>query len=241
MKKTYHTPILLLLLLLNFSKSNAQVDSVLVSNVEFNNAKYNNPHAGSGFLLEYKNKIYAITAKHVLFFAKTDSMKTVSFNGDLKLWEFNSKVLPNKKIIAGKLINENSNELIEMPPKGDWLIFETNKNIPKNVAIYQLREDPLKLGEEVYFLGYPYKSKKSINIKGTYIGLTKDNNLRLNVPKSTYNGCSGGPVLDKQGKLVGLVSMGYFNEKENKMIFEPASLGYFIKTIESYIDTKHKL
>ena len=50
------------------------------------------------------------------------------------------------------------------------------------------------------------------------------------MPKGTYNGCSGGPVLDSEGKLVGIVSMGYFNEKENKMIFEPASLDYF-KTV----------
>ncbi len=221
------------LILITSSMCCAQIDSVLISDVKFKNSKYDNPHAGSGFLLEYKNKTYAVTAKHVLFFAKTDSMKTVSFGDDLKSWEFSSKASPNKKILAGKLLNENTNELIEMPPKGDWLIFEIEGNRPRDIAIYSLRDKPLNINEDVYFLGYPYKSTQPIHIKGTFIGLTEDNNLRLDVSKGTYNGCSGGPVLDSQGKLVGLVSMGYFNAKENIMIFEPASLEYFKQVISN--------
>lgn len=221
-----------LLFLFGAITSNAQIDSVLISNVKFKDSTYNNLHAGSGFLLKYKNKIYGITAKHVLFFAKTDSMKTISFDGDLKSWEFVSKTSPHKKVLAGKLINEDSNEIIEMPPKGDWLIFDIEGDIPKDITIYSLREESLKVDENVYFLGYPYKATEPVNVKGTYIGLTKDNNLRLDVPKGKYNGCSGGPVLDSQGKLVGIVSMGFFNKKENKMIFEPASLDYFKEVID---------
>jgi len=217
--------------LLGITFCNAQIDSVLISNAKFKNSKFNNTHAGSGFLLQYKNKMYGITAKHVLFFAKTDSMKTVSFGNALKSWEFVSKTSPNKKVLAGKLINEDPNEILEMPPKGDWLIFEIEGNVPRDIAVYSVREQPLGIDEEVYFLGYPNKTKQSVNIKGKYIGLTKDNNLRLNVPKGTYNGCSGGPVLDSQGKLIGIVSMGYFNKKENKMLFEPASLDYFKEII----------
>lgn len=88
----------------------AQTDSVLVSNVKFKNLKYDNPHAGSGFLLKYKNKIYGCTAKHVLFFAKTDNMRTISFGNDLKSWNFQSKINPDRKVLAGRLINENISE-----------------------------------------------------------------------------------------------------------------------------------
>jgi len=219
------------LFLLGVLFSNAQIDSVLISNAKFKNTKFNNAHAGSGFLLQYKNKMYGITAKHVLFFAKTDSMKTVSFGNALKSWEFISKTSPNKRILAGKLINEAPNEILEMPPKGDWLIFEIVGSAPKGIAVYSLRDEPLKKGENVCFLGYPYKTTKSINIKGTFIGLNKDNNLRLDVPKGVYHGCSGGPVLDSKGKLVGIVSMGYYDKKEDKQIFEPASLDYFKEVI----------
>ena len=218
-------------LLFGITTSNAQVDSVFVCDVKFKNSKFDNSHAGSGFLLKYKDKVYGITAKHVLFFAKTDSMNTISFGEDLKSWNFSSKTQQDKVIKAGKLINEDTNEKLEMPPKGDWLIFEVEGDIPKDVVLYSIRDRPLKIGDKVHFLGYPYKSVEPVNVKGEYIGLTNDNNLRLDVPKGNYNGCSGGPVLDSEGKLVGIVSMGYFNEKENKMIFEPASLEYFKEVI----------
>jgi hypothetical protein len=91
----------------------------------------------------------------------------------------------------------------------------------------------LIIGEEVRFLGYPYENDKAISVQGTFIGFTTENNLKLDVPKGNYDGCSGGPVLDTNGKVVGIVSMGYFNQKEQKMIFEPASLDYFKQIIKS--------
>lgn len=208
----------------------AQQDSVLVCNVKFKDSKFNNPHAGSGFLLKHNEKIYGITAKHVLFFAKTDSMKSIDFGNALKSWTFQSKST-NNSIKASKLINQNPNEAIEMPPKGDWLIFEVTAPIPDDVVVYQIREKPLEIGEKFEFLGVPYKREKAICVQGNFIGFTPDKNLKLKVPNGNYGGCSGGPVLDSEGKLVGIVSMGYFNKKENQYIFEPASLDYFKQVI----------
>ena len=227
MKKIIST----LLFIFVFNSVFSQVDSVFISNAQFKNAKFNNSHAGSGFLLEYKNKVYGITAKHVLFFAKTDSMKTISFNGQLKSWNFTSKTNPSINISLGNLINVHPKKKLVMPPKGDWLIFKTKQNFFKNTVVFSLRKTPLKINEPVSFLGYPYKSKKPIRVHGKFIGYTKDGNLRLDVPNGIYNGCSGGPVFDVNGKIVGIVSMGYFNKNTNTMVFEPASTNYFKKII----------
>ena len=221
------------LFLLSVTAMFSQTDSVFVSTVKFNNPVFDNSHAGSGFFLSYKGSVYGVTAKHVLFFAKTDGMNTISFNGQLKSWSFTSKYNSKRDFRLGKLINENPNEKLEMPPKGDWLIFKTNHSISKNSVVYSLRDTPLKINEIVSFLGIPYKNKKAIRITGRFIGFTKEGNLRLDVPKGTYNGCSGGPVIDSAGKIVGIVSMGYYNNKTKKMVFEPASTNYFKNTIEN--------
>jgi V8-like Glu-specific endopeptidase len=221
----------LCLILFQFSLCFAQRDSVLVCDVAFKDSAFNNPHAGSGFILKQKDKLYGITAKHVLFFAKTDSMKTISFDKQLKSWEFKSKQNDKVSVLAGKLINEDPNEAIEMPPKGDWLIFEIESNIGQNIAVYEVREKPLTIGEKVRFFGYPYKNEQAVSVQGSFIGFTTENNLKLDVSKGNYGGCSGGPVLDANDKLVGIVSMGYFNQKEQKMIFELASLDYFKQII----------
>lgn len=221
------TIVLLLLFLLVFEWSAAQRDSVLVCDVKFKTSKYDNGHAGSGFLVKYHNKVFVCTAKHVLFFAKTDLMKTISLGDDLVSWSFVSKKNPNVKVSAGELINEDKTELLVMPPKGDWLVFATNAEIPRGIHLFDVRADTLEIGERLYFMGYPYGSKSPIKVEGRFQGYTQTGNLSLDVPTGTYGGCSGSPVFDQHGLLVGLVSMGYVDQETNAMVFEPASTDYF--------------
>ncbi|NYJ28634.1 serine protease [Allomuricauda sp. ARW1Y1] len=225
------TIVAFLLCLLVSKWAMAQQDSVLVCDVRFKSAKFDNGHAGSGFLLKYKNQIYACTAKHVLFFAKTDAMKTISFGDDLESWSFVSKSNPKIKISAGKLINEDSAEPLAMPPNGDWLVFDTHTEVPSGIHLFEIRSNVLKVGERLYFMGYPYGSNHPVRVEGAFKGYTEAGNLSLDVPKGTYNGCSGGPVFDNQGQLVGLVSLGYIDQKTDTMVFEPASTEYFKKII----------
>ncbi len=94
--------LLFLVSISNLSFGQSKIDSVFLNDVKFKNSKFDNPHAGSSFLVRYKRKIYACTAKHVLLFAKTDSMKTVSFGDELTSWKLTSKVNSNTKIATGK-------------------------------------------------------------------------------------------------------------------------------------------
>lgn len=224
---------MLLVFSLLFRTANAQEDSVWVCDVKFNDSQFNNTHAGSGFLLKYGKEVYGITAKHVLFFAKTESMKTISFGDELKSWTLRSVNSSSNNIELGKLINEDKEEAIAMPPKGDWLVFEIKEALPKTAKVHLMRETPLQVGEEVFFMGFPYNEEKPVKVKGRFTGLTADGNLSLDIPQGKYGGCSGGPVVDKKGELVGIVSMGYFNKELNKQIFEPASLEYFKEVIEA--------
>lgn len=211
----------------NLSPNN---EKVFVCKVSFKDSQFDNEHAGSGFFIKYKGQVYGVTAKHVLFFAKTDSMNSVDFGDELLSWKFSSRSDSTLSIKAGKLINSNPAETLAGQLQGDWLIFEINQPLPDQVYVHELRDTPLEMGEPLSFMGFPYKSEhpeKPLRINGTFESPKDTYSFNMNVPRGEYFGCSGGPVIDSENKVVGLVSMGYYNEQESKMIFEPASVNYF--------------
>ena len=195
---------------------------------------YNHNPTDIGISLNPSEKRLAFENQNLYIFVNKDSKKAISFDNDLKSWEFVSKRNEKSKALAGKLINENKGKAITMPPKGDWSVFEIKSDIHKGIITYSLLERPLKKGEKVRFLGYPFNTTVSVNREASFLGLIKEDNFSLDVSKGNYSGCSGGPVLDTNDKVLGLVAMGYFNEKENNMVFAPAPLEYFKTVIKHY-------
>lgn len=234
----------LLILLLNLIPSHSIngnlyqkqiVHEVFVCQVNFKDSQYNNAHAGSGFFISYRGSVYGVTAKHVLYFAKTESMDAVDFKGDLKSWEFVSPADSSVKIRAGNLLNKNSEELLSSPIKGDWLIFEIEDELPENIHVFEVSESEPIQGEELSFSGFPYESEDStrpLTVRGVYKSSKTKLDFNMDVPRGNYGGMSGGPVLNSEGLVVGLVSMGYFNEEVQRMIFSPASVSYFKEVID---------
>lgn len=211
---------------------------VFISSVKFHESQYNNAHAGSGFFISHKGSVYGVTAKHVLYFAKTDSMNAVDFNGELKSWEFVSPADTAIRIKAGKLVNTNSDELLSEPIKGDWLIFEIEDELPKNVHVFEISNGNPSEDEKLSFTGFPYESKDALaplTVNGSYEGSEERWVFTMKVPKGNYGGMSGGPVINSNERIVGLVSMGYFNEEEQRMVFQPASVNYFKEVIAQRI------
>src|SRR5215217_6678734 len=58
----------------------------LVNKIEFYNSKFDQPRFSCGFLLQYENDTFAITAKHLLKVIKPEEMKTLSFENVIKSW-----------------------------------------------------------------------------------------------------------------------------------------------------------
>jgi hypothetical protein len=160
-------------------------------------------------------------------------MEAIGFGEELEAWRFVNRGSKRVVIRAGKLVNEDPNEKLDGMPVNDWLIFNAPEFLPEHVAVFELRNSCLKSGETLYFTGFPYTKTKEepIRIRGSFLGYTKTGNLKMDVPKAKYNGCSGGPVFDEQGRLVGLVSIGYFNGETETMVFEPASTDYVKKVL----------
>lgn len=205
----------------------------LTNYVEFNRPSFNNNLAGCAFLLDVRGKIYAITCKHALWAAKTDSMKTVSFGNELKEWRMRRKDDTTKYVLTGKLLNEDKTELIgEQNVDKDYLIFEIVEN-RSDVRPVRIRKTELNPGEEVFMTGWGFKDKTGPQriYKSTFVKKIKNHILLENLDINLA-GMSGSPVLDKDGYLVGIVSNYTQDETTKKWFISPCSTEYLVEQLK---------
>ncbi len=204
----------------------------LINNVSYTNSKFNNPNASNGFLVKHSNNIYAITAKHVLMISKTDKMKFVDFEGDLKQWKMHPKNDSTTFIIADKLLSTNRKDSLtwnymntNWDTYNDWLVFSVKQN-KTNYKPLAYRVKPLKKGEPLYVIGWSYKDVlgdqriyeyEFDSTEGDYHNL-----IQVKGPES-LGGLSGAPIVDKRGKWVGLVTSGGEDEKTKKVLLQATS------------------
>jgi hypothetical protein len=182
------------------------------------------PIAGCGFLLDTGDEILAATAKHILIFFKSDSMKTVSFNNTLKSWKMFPKNNPDDVVVLDKLINENPEETLEqIPSERDWLLF-TIKERSQNIQPLKFYSGSMQEGDTVYIIGWRYSDKDCSQViyegnfeeaeDGSFLISTKE------LADNTMPGLSGSPVINSKGYLIGLMS-----QKAGKME-RPSSIEY---------------
>lgn len=212
-----------------------EVQQVFVCQASFKNSKFDNKQAGTGFFIRFNKKVYGVTAKHVLLFTKTDKMNCVHFGEELIKFEFVSRKDASLRITASRLVNENSDEKIELPFHGDWLIFEILQELPESIFVFSLSENVLKQGDPLSFQGFPYQTEDPtlpIKVHGDYLEKMDSLRFRMKVPNGNYTGCSGGPIVDATNRLVGIVSSGYVDQHTNEMMLESASIQYFKKMLD---------
>jgi hypothetical protein len=208
----------------------------LVNKIDFYNQKYDQPRFSCGFLLKHGPDTFAVTAKHLLNIIKTDKMKTLAFDDEIRSWSMYPLNKEGELIITDKLLNDDQSDLLanKSTYDKDWLLFSIKGN-HSQIKPLEIRKTAIDPGEKLYAVGwtrtmnsgpqrvYEFEYYKTI---GNRL-LLKD----LVVPEK-FGGLSGAPVLDEQGLVVGIVSGGTTDPATDKKYFSPCSLESMIVVLE---------
>lgn len=209
----------------------------LVNKIDFFDSKLNQSKFGCGFLLKYNNETFAVTAKHLLKFIKPESMKTLTFENNIKSWSLYPLENKSEIVTCGKLLNENKSEDLDAKATydNDWLVFLIKENLSK-VKPIEIRTTPLIVGEKLYVVGWTRKmesGKQRVYEFEYYKTIGNSILLKEIIVPEKFGGLSGAPLIDEKGFLVGIVSGGTNDPDTDKKYFSPCS----IKSLTSFLNT----
>jgi hypothetical protein len=180
----------------------------MINEIEY--ARKHFPIAGCAFLLDTGSDTLAATAKHILTYFKSDTMSAVSFAGTLVDWRMYPKDRPRDLVVVDSLINEDPGEPIDrIPAPRDWLLF-TLRECSSALQPLEMRMTPLQAGEPVYIVGWRYSDKDCPQViyEGAVVREEEGSVIisTLELADNKMPGLSGSPVIDGQGRVIGLMS-----------------------------------
>ncbi|MFC2138352.1 hypothetical protein ACFLTE_09275 [Bacteroidota bacterium] len=235
----------IIILLVSCSKAKISVSDKqfppvsLINHYEYFGGKHKYNQLGTAFLLKYRNDTFAITAKHTLAVLKPDSIKNLSLENFIKSWIMSPLTKENEIVVVDKLLNEDKSESLKSRSlfEKDWLIFSIKENNAKVIPL-EFRETPLVKGEKLYAVGWTRHMKEGdqrvyefeyYKTKGAHHLMKK-----LIIPDK-MGGLSGGPILDEDGKIVGIVSTSKFSIIAMEKLFAPVGTDDLKAFLDNYL------
>ena len=182
----------------------------------------------SAFLVAGGTQRYAVTAKHLLGEDGGIEPKKLpsQLNAELESWRLFARRQAPDTVQLGKLLN------VVDADSSDALVFSLQPAASAYQALIP-RYDPPAKGEEVYLVGCPYAEPdctqnrypvRVVEASPTEYLLTKLDGL-------DYQGFSGCPVVDQQGRVIGLLSFSveYQNGEKYSLITPIGVVAQYLK------------
>jgi hypothetical protein len=193
---------------------------------------------GSGFIITFINKTYAVTAKHVLLETMDQGINTVYLQDHVKKWQLAPFNEHTGTVQLGKLLNADEQELLGMKVlQDDWLLFEVSSN-DSALKPLKIAESPLKPNEKIKVFGCNYSNQHTCH-QGYYTGSyvrEEGGNLLIKLSLedlSQLRGLSGAPVLNQHQEVVGIVSNVVPDTENGGMYFAP----FKIQAVADYLES----
>jgi hypothetical protein len=185
-------------------------------------------NGASAFLVKYQNKVYAVTAKHLIGEAG-------GVEPEIKVNEL-TKYLRSWKMFPRVSIRPESDSISIGKPKlnydslnTDILILEV-ANSNYNILPLQTNFTLPVEGDNLYIIGCPYSQEncKQNIYEVKYDSYHPETGMLISISKHKVEmaGFSGAPLVNAQGDVVGAVTSGW---EENNMFYVGAT---FIKEIQ---------
>lgn len=215
----------------------------MVNDIIFKDSTFNQYNVGCGFLLKHNSDTFAITAKHILGLAHTDKMTTTNFENGLKHWKMYPRDKKNQIVLSETLLNEDRVDSVNFNYIGrnwytynDYLVFKVLKN-NANVKPVRIRETAPRSGEHFFAIGWTYDDKEGEQRVYEYEYVkNRGNKMLMKGIKTAPNegGLSGAPVLDSEGKLVGIMSGGGEDEETGESYHGMTDINYLRDFLKQY-------
>lgn len=208
----------------NSSILKSNIDEILKKQILLTNfAKFTNNRlleGASGFLINYKNSVFAVTARHLLGEAGgiTPEIGINDLDKSLLKWEMMPRV-----------VNNTSKETIKLESKGLDYSQSTSDILFLKVKTkdYEIQEltpnfDLPKIGETIFLIGCPYNETKckQNSYPAKYVQFFESKNSLVFELNTTVDlrGFSGAPVVNNKGEVLGILTSSFTNQgKEYSM------------------------
>ncbi len=192
---------------------------VLTNDAQFN--EHSALQGASAFLVRTDDgRVLAATALHLVGAAGgvEPEIAIADLDRAIRRWTMFPRTLRDRAVEVGGIAADDLDA-----PNLDWLILAI-KNQPSSLPAtpLKIRSEPAQIGEEVLLVGCPYSERRCVqNVYTGKVTARRADRFRYDIaPPVDIHGFSGAPVVDRNGYLVGVMTVWFDARKDGEKYLE---------------------